>query len=300
MVELRRIKLDQLDPTRNAFYQNLVVPQSRFFFTRRSNYLLSIGVEAVEDDQVVGFAYAVCEYDRTKGRLASVCVLEAFRNQKIGSALVAYVEKELILEGCEAICTEFPEDDPTGGYFEKILQKDGWNTPSVYMLSCDIDIQKFHPPWFDRTYPLPDTFEEFMWKDLKESERARLKYLQNQRTFHYSVSPFVDKQNIELLNSLGLRHNGEVVGWMVTHRIAPDAIFYTSLYIHREYHHSTAYAIRLLIDAIRLQQQSDVPLAQFHVNLNLVDRSWYRFVKRRLLPYVQRVHKIKFAWRQLL
>jgi hypothetical protein len=32
------------------------------------------------------------------------------------------------------------------------------------------------------------------------------------------LGPFVEEERIELLNSLGLRYKGEVVGWHITHR----------------------------------------------------------------------------------
>ncbi len=298
-MQLRRVDLVHASPAQIAFYKAFVVPEGRLAFQRRDKYPLAIGVEAVIDGDVVGFAFAVCEIDIRQGRLSSLFVKEGKRGKKIGSQLVAYVEEELIKAGCIAICTEYADDNPTRTPFEKILQKDGWNPPGIYMISCTYNVQDFHPPWFEKNYPsLPKAFQEFMWKDLKPEEKARLAYLAEQWAFSPDVSPFREEQMIEYQNSLGLRHEGQVVGWMITHRVDPNTIAYSSLYTHKEYRQA-GYGIRLLIDSIRLQQQSPVPYSLFKVNFEQVDPAWFHFVKRRLLPYAQKVQRIYWSWHQI-
>lgn len=298
-MQLRRVDLGQADPSQLALYESLIIPEARFFFQRRDRYPLIFGIEAVEKGDVIGFAMGVCELSLQRGRLASLFVKEKMRNKKIGTELVDFLENEFIKEGCPAICTEFADDNPSRQAIGKILSKDGWIPPTIYMLNCYFNVQEFHPPWFERNYPLPKTFEEFHWRDLKPKEKERLAYQAEQWTFHPSVSPFREAEIIEYQNSLGLRHENEVVGWMVTHRVDPDTIAYSALYIHREYHHK-GYAIRILIDSIRLQQKSSVPYSLFKVNLEEVDRSWIEFVKRRLVPYAQRTQRIYWSWHQLI
>lgn len=298
MAELRRVDLAQLSSSQLSAYESFLVPSALNFIPHIHNYPLIIGVEAIKNDELIGFALAVCELEISKGRLASLFVKEEERNKRIGSDLLQQLEKELKKEGCEAVCTEYAEDNLTKESFEKILSHMGWSTPYIYMVCCHYDIKKFNPPWFKKSYDLPDSFQEFNWKDLTNSQRGRLIYLATQSTFHSSVSPFVEENTIEYSNSLGLRHKNHVIGWIVTHRMDPETIVYSALYLDLQFHH-TGYALRLLTDAIKLQQQSSVPYILFRVNLEQINRSWLNFVKKRLIPYAQKVQRIKWSWHSI-
>lgn len=297
-MQLRRIDLKQLTPQQLVSYTPLLLSSAIVSFQRHAQYPLVIAVEATRDSYPIGLAFVACEPDIRTGKLLSLFVKEEERGKGIGTALTQKIEEELIQSGCNAISTEFADDNPTRAPFEKILHKRKWTSPTIYMVCCHYEIQKLHPPWFRRSEKLPNDFEEFPWVTLKSEERARLEFQAQQYTFPATISPFIEEETIEPINSLGLRYQGEVIGWMITHRTAPDTITYSSLYTHREYRFKR-YAIQLLIDSIRLQQQSPVPYALFRTNLEQADRSWVYFIKRRLIPYAQHVQRIYWCWHQL-
>lgn len=298
-MQFRRVDFHQADSTQLTIDPSLLIPEAHFFLQHQALYPLIFGIEAIDKGVVVGFALGVCEMSIERGRLASLFVKEEQRRQGIGSQLLAYLEAEFVKEGCVAIYTEFSDDNPFREAVEKILSKRKWAPPTLYMLNCYYRVQEFHPPWWDRVHPLPETFQEFLWKDLKAEERKRLVHQAEQWTFHPSVSPIRQAETIEYQNSLGLRHEGKVVGWMMTHRVDADTIAYSALYIAPEYRH-TGCAIRLLIDSIALQKESSVPYSLFKVNLEEVDPSWIAFVKRRLIPYACRMQRIYWSWHQLI
>jgi len=113
------------------------------------------------------------------------------------------------------------------------------------------------------------------------------------------MSPLgAEEKIIEYTNSLGLRYKKEVIGWMITHRIAPDTIRYTSLYVDPEYQYKGP-SIRLLIESMVLQTRSTIKWALFEINLDQINPSWYKFVQKRLAPYSQKITEIYKTWKQL-
>jgi hypothetical protein len=48
---------------------------------------------------------------------------------------------------------------------------------------------------------------------------------------------------MEPVNSLGLRFDGQIVEWIITHRIAPGTTRYTALFVHKELQKTRALAL---------------------------------------------------------
>lgn len=298
MGHLQKVNFGQLDSTQVAEYQPFLVPAAEAMIRRRTEYPLIFGVESRKHGRLIGFALVVCEQSIKTARLASLFVQEGSRGKRLGLALLAFAEKELIQKKCLAICAEFADDNPFKEAFEKILLEQGWNKPYVYMVCCYYEVQRFHPPWFMQISEIPETFQSFLWSTLKPQERQHLLFQSEQGTFPASVSPFIEEETIEYCNSLGLRYQNQVVGWIVTHRHDAETVVYSSLYIHPEYRH-TGHAIRLLAKSIRMQQETSIPMSLFRVNLETINHSWLQFVKIRLMPYAQKIQRIKWGWHSL-
>ena len=79
-------------------------------------------------------------------------------------------------------------------------------------------------------------------------------------------TPFTQEDKIEPLNSLGLRYKDKVIGWMINHRIAPDTIRYTQMYVHPDYQ-PLSRSILFLAKAIEIHSREvkEVPKATFRV-----------------------------------
>ena len=87
---------------------------------------------------------------------------------------------------------------------------------------------------------------------------------------------------MEPLNSLGLRRDGAVVGWMATHRLRADLVQYTCLFVREGV--ARGRSIALLAEAVRRQVRAGVPLMAFMMDAS--NAAMHRFLERRLTPYV--------------
>ncbi|MEX1012454.1 MAG: hypothetical protein WD595_04370 [Waddliaceae bacterium] len=183
-------------------------------------------------------------------------------------------------------------------FLEENLKNHHWKGPRKQKIFCHFDRDEFHPPWYDRVPPPPNDYEEFLWKELKPEERTNLLRLVDQMAIPGDISPFSNEETILYDNSLGLRYQGEIIGWMVTHLLPSRQVQYSAFYIDKAHRHK-AIAPRLLRDSIQLQKQSPFKWAVCEVNLLFADESWVRFVEKRLAPYTLRVHYNYQMWKNL-
>lgn len=143
--------------------------------------------------------------------------------------------------------------------------------------------------FINRLKSLP-AFEIFKWKDLTSEEREYILNRKKQGWYDTVFCPFANEDTIEF-NSLGLRHEGKVVGWMITHRISPDTIQYWCLFIDPAFQ-TTGIGMHLLVQAILLQHHSNPPsYALFGFREERINKNpqWISFFKKRIFPYCSNV-----------
>ena len=251
---------------------------------------------AWKGDRPVGLALGYAEEQPFLGKIFSLWVEESHRQKKVGSALFEALMQTLKGIGCRHLVFTYPAEIPTLTAIEHILKKHSWEGPRVFIKRYKFDGFTFNPDWVNKPYQLQEGFEEFPWHTLKKSEMDKIRHQIAQGHFEPLISPLGHDENIiEPLNSLGLRYKGEVVGWMVTHRIARDTIRYSSLYIQKGYPFRKNW-IKLLSDAINLQRQSPVQWALFEINLQQVDTSWLNFVTQKLAPHAISITQDLQSW----
>lgn len=278
-------------------YQSLLLPYQTPLYDPTLQLSQLIGVEVRVTETLVGFAVIEWIPINRLARLQSFLIKEEYRKQGIGSAFFQFIQDYVSHElNCRGMGFAYDADSPYAGPLESLLIKQGWPTPKFYLVRPHYLVQNFHPSWFEMHHRLKPEMEIFPWKEITELERRRLMHQADQGTFPYYLSPLFEEERIENLNSLGLRYQGRLIGWNITHRKDLETITYFSLYIEKEWH-VLGYAIALLTESIRLQQQTSIPYALFEVNLNYIDASWWHFVKKRLLPYADRIEKKKWAFR---
>jgi hypothetical protein len=226
-----------------------------------------------------------------------LAIADPFLSLNLTPALIAALQKELLLRKCRTLMFVYSKEMAEKLDLSKVLKELSWEGDNLFEIKASYACQDFHPSWFEQEKAIPPGWEIFFWKDLTTKEKEKLLLRQQHFSFPRAISPFGKKEAlIEPLNSLGLRYHGEVVGWMITHRIKPDTLLYSSLYVDQE-HRASGMGIQLVRTAVKQQQSSSIPFSLFEINVRQIDSSWLHFVKRRLLPYALRVDYTRQAWK---
>ena len=299
--QIERLDLASLDPEIREAYALLTEPRLRVFIRDISEEpprIIAIG--AFYQSEPVGLALAKLYSNLGNAEILSLYVAKKHRNKKIGTRLFREVEQACIGEGGKVLTFMYRKEDRYALAHEAIFKKQNWAPSAPFMEQYLFDAFLFHPPWLTHRPKILRQYKIFFWKNIKKQEKERLNHLYEQGHFGSIVHPFFEENLIEPLNSLGMRKKGEIVGWLITHRVSPEALKYSALFIRPDLQFS-GYSIRLLIDSINLQRPKEATIrwTLVPVNLQEIDSSWYRFVKRRLAPYAQAVIKTYQTWKSI-
>lgn len=201
--------------------------------------------------------------------------------------LLEQVEKIFIEKRKTQIQIHYWEDDPPTVHGD-------WKGPILYFTLYHFQVQEFHPPWFERDHPFSKEYSLFPWDELTPHEKETIEHHLSQGRFLRTMDPF--EHEAEPLNSFGLRYRGEVVGWIITHRVNAETIAYSKLFVDLEHRHKGE-VIKLLIKSIKAQQNSPVPYALFKVNHLKTGKRWREFIEKRLTPFARSIRHEFILWK---
>lgn len=291
---------DQITFFQNAFFQSLRSSSASSVLqsldTENKHY---VAFEARIEGHLVGLVLAEVFASNRTGQLYLLFVEEGFRGQGIGKALFARMQNFLVKEEkVFAIGFEYEEGTPYTQAIEKILVYHRWAIPSVYLLRCHFDSYHFDPKWLYLPFNLPANMEFFQWKELTGQDRKDLQKIKDEKGLNSLLWPFREEHTIDLLTSVGLRRDNQLVGWSITNRLG-DTIRYSILYVEKELQ-ALGYGIQLLIESIRqhdrlMHGDNPAPKALFEIVLAQINATWTRFVEKRLIPHSTKVDRMKWA-----
>jgi GNAT superfamily N-acetyltransferase len=165
----------------------------------------------------------------------SLFVVPAFRGAGIATRLLACLEDALSRLGVSELSGTYMTGPPTLAALERVLAKRGFDPPMSRRL-----IIKFTPEqsrqclWFQRAR-MPDGASIFKWAELTREELARLKQSQKERRWiHPKLEPWRWDRNFDPVSSVGMRKDGEVVGWVISHRMSPGVLAFTTAFMRTD------------------------------------------------------------------
>lgn len=168
-------------------------------------------------------------------RLLSVFVVPELRRRGIGALLVEAVEEMLAETGRDRLETIYTVGKPAISWMERIFDRRGWSEPQTRMISIRLDVVLAKTaawPWRQR---LPRGWEIFEWKDLTDDERRRIRETNRQeRWIPPDLEPWRhDSGGFEPRTSLGIRKDGEIVGWNIAHLMPDGTLRFTCSFIRK-------------------------------------------------------------------
>ena len=291
--------LSILSPPDVAGYESMTYPYFRpkLQLAAPQGPVIAVGVS--ENGQPLGLALGEIPSPDAPAEALSLFVCAGARRRGLGTALLSRLESAFAARGCGTIHLVFATGGPATPALERILAKLGWEPPVPRMLLCEVGERILRAGWMQQR-PISAPFEIFSWCDLKLEERERILHQQQvQPWFPENLSPFGSEKTIEPLNSLGLRFEGEVVGWIITHRIGPTRIRYSFFFVRKDLR-GRRIGLPLLVAAIR-RQADGLGLDSTAVFGAWQDNpSMMRFLKRQVLPYLDAVRETVGASKTLV
>ncbi|MBV8885976.1 MAG: GNAT family N-acetyltransferase [Chroococcidiopsidaceae cyanobacterium CP_BM_RX_35] len=292
-------KLERLD---NAFtaciYQHLTFPLFRPLLQVLKPQSSIVAIGASDSNQPIGLALAEIQPDQQSCKVLSIFVKPHYRQQGIGSALLQRLETELRLCNCISAELVYITSNSTTPIFERLLQNCHWSAPEPRMLVGKSTCTSIaNAPWMKRT-SLPAAYSLFPWQEISPAERIALQ--QQQQTnpkIPPMLMPFQHEQSLEPLNSLGLRYQGEVVGWIITHRLDPDTIRYTAGFVRPDLQKLGRF-ISLLANAIQIQIDAKIPFGIWTTPLEFP--GMVHFTKNRMAPYLISLEESRVSHKSLV
>lgn len=168
--------------------------------------------------------------------LASVYVAPRHRGRNLATRLLAAIERAGVARGWPRLRIKFGGRGASAPALRRVLAKRDWPEPELRshllrgMCAAILDA-----PWMHRRRPFPAGFEIFPWVALADHEREAL-CARRQATGWppIDVFPFRFGEACEPQTSLGLRFAGEVVGWVVNHRIDEKTLRFSCSYLRED------------------------------------------------------------------
>ncbi|MBI9079689.1 MAG: hypothetical protein JEY79_08115 [Pseudodesulfovibrio sp.] len=229
------------------------------------NGVLSIG--AYSGSHSVGLALISPAADRTRAELLSLYVDFPHRLCGVGTMLLNHADTILARASVPILHTSWSETLPGASVFEAVIAKCGWSDPykRMFTLRGDMDgdfgreVQEKYLKYADASC-LPRKYALTFWHDMNEVDRAFILSKQGDPDWYEPcANPFREESALESANSLLLRKDGEIVGWLTVHRSAPDTLRYTDVFIRADLKRAGAVSIAMVTHAFWLQLAEGTP-----------------------------------------
>lgn len=280
------------------FYQAFTFPQVRPQLKALKPEGATVAVGASDSDQPIGLALAEILPDSKSAEVHSIFVARTHRRKGIGTALLTRLEEDLFLRGCTSAKLIYTIGQPATLALESLLQKRNWTPPQPWAIVCKATTDRIaNAPWMQKS-SLPASYTFFPWAEITSEERVAIEQQQEaEQWIPPHLIPFNHEENLEPLNSLGLRYQGQVVGWLITHRIAPDTIRYSCSFIRQDLQ-KMGRIVPLYVNAIQRQVKAKIPRGVWDVPL--VHPSMVRFVKKYMGPYGTSLEERRRSFKPLI
>ena len=159
--------------------------------------------------------------DGKKAKLMSVLVDPPHRRRGLATRLILQFLEWAALQKADYAEVRYTNRSNSTAALEAVLGATGWSRPQETMTFAKADPNTLMKlDWIKQQSSCPPRLTEpVYWENLTTSDRASIKRQLDAGNAPSEVSPFWEEENIAADISLGLRRDGDIVGWMVCHTI---------------------------------------------------------------------------------
>lgn len=248
----------------------------------------------------VGLAFGIHRPDAPTAHLKSVVVVPDERERGVGTALLRRWQRAAAERGAEAARARLTEDARASAAVEPLLARCGWDTPERTHVLYKVAGEDFvrignEAEWLHASWLRP-SFELFPWAELTADERERIqREFESHPAYDEALVPLPRaNRTLDAKTSVGLRRDGDVIGWMVNTHVGGTVVF-DHLYVPPG-HRRMARGVALLGRSILLVHEH----RETAYWMTDPDRTaMMRFNERRLGPYVTETFDVFEARRSL-
>lgn len=304
MLEIRPLR-----PEEYPAYTSMTFPEYRPLLVadNTSCKVLAAWVHQIAVGLIVFQTEEFPKINKSVTTLRSVYVIALYRKTGIATALMQAGEKYLKEAGVEEVTGQYQQEYKERIAIEKLLAKTGWEDKPHRLLAYSSYSSAILEDGVFQRMGVPSGFEIFMWKDMtaEEEEKLKAKYEDPQFKEIYipHFNPFLTDKSLYLpYNSVGLRHKGEIVGWVLTikHHL-PNMTHIANMFAIPEFARK-GYAMVLAYQCMTLEREF---LRPNHTQHTAMWQSFYdnpgmiRNIEKRLAKYCHTVVHYNMAKKAL-
>jgi GNAT superfamily N-acetyltransferase len=189
-----------------------------------------VGVVAMASREPVGLSLAAIPRDEPgTAEVLSLFVHREWRGRGLATELLARMEAVLAAAGIGEVQGTYSTGKASTAVLEHVLRTRGWEPPVVRTVSVRFTPDEARAtPWYNRTV-MPRGAEILAWRDVTPDEKQRIiESHKAERWIADGLEPWVHEQvGYEPASSLAMRYKGDIVGWVINHRVTPDTVRFT-------------------------------------------------------------------------
>jgi GNAT superfamily N-acetyltransferase len=277
-------------------YEALTFPYYRPLLQKLASNIGLLAVGVCQETEPVGLLLAFCSEDKEtackKADVKSLFIQPKYRRQGLGTDLLQRLEKELLQRGCNHIRLNYTENSSTEA-LNSLLLKCGWAEPENTSILVYFSAEKVQtaplPHLIDRLAELKSKlsskYEIFPWTELKESEREAITERMKTDNLWRKFNPFDAENLTDPISSYGVRYEGRVVGWCISHNMVPNHITCANMFVATECILRPRIALAMVAQAINSGFEFGCPKASFRTETS--NAPMLKFIERWLTPYIE-------------